>query len=164
MRVRTVPSMTVSPTVATMPPSTDGSTTTFRLTCLPVALARAAASRVCWSGVSGDGGAHLGDLEVLRRRCPGDELVDDRRQVAGATGADDHRDQLGGRRRDLAAEQILDDRLTLAGGDLLVAQRVAQLVVALVAAGEAEQLVLDLVDRAFGAGDLEQAPGVALDS
>ena len=38
-RVRTVPSMTVSPTVATRPPSTDGSTTTFSSTCLPVALA-----------------------------------------------------------------------------------------------------------------------------
>ena len=33
-RVRTVPSMTVSPTVATRPPSTDGSTTTLRLTLL----------------------------------------------------------------------------------------------------------------------------------
>ena len=114
--------MTVSPTVATMPPSTDGSTTTFRLTSLPVALASAAASRVSWSGVSGDGRAHLGDLEVLGRRRPGDELVDDRRQVASAAGADDHRDQLGGRRRDLATEQILDDRLTLAGRDLLVAR------------------------------------------
>ena len=39
IRVRTVPSMTVSPTVATMPPSTEGSTTTLRFTCLPVALA-----------------------------------------------------------------------------------------------------------------------------
>ena len=32
------------------------------------------------------------------------------------------------------------------------------------AAGEAEQLVLDLVDRALGAGDLEQAPGVPVDA
>ena len=39
-RVRTVPSMTVSPTVATMPPSTDGSTITFRFTCLPVAFVK----------------------------------------------------------------------------------------------------------------------------
>ena len=47
MRVRTLPSMTVSPTVATMPPRTDGSTTTFRFTCLPVAFTRAAARRTC---------------------------------------------------------------------------------------------------------------------
>ena len=64
----------------------------------------------------------------------------------------------------LAAEQVLDDRLALGGRDLLVGERVAQLVAALVAAGEAEQLVLDLVERALGAGDLEQSPGVALDA
>src|SRR5690606_15464071 len=52
-RVRTLPSMTVSPTVATIPPRTDGSTITLRLTCLPVALASAALRRVCWSSVSG---------------------------------------------------------------------------------------------------------------
>ena len=52
-RVRTEPSMTVSPTVASTPPSTLGSTIAFRLTCLPVALASAAARRVSWSGVSG---------------------------------------------------------------------------------------------------------------
>ena len=156
--------MTVSPTVATRPPSTDGSTTTFRFTCLPVALASAAARRVSWSAVSGDRGADLGDLEVLGRRGPGDELVDDGRQVAAAAGADDHRDQLRGGAGGLAAEQVLDDRLALAGGDLLVGERVAQRVAALVAAGEAEQLVLDLVERAFGAGDLEQASCVAFDA
>ena len=151
--------MTVSPTVATMPPSTDGSTTTFRFTSLPVAFASAAASRVCLVGRQRNRGANLGDLEVLGGRGPGDELVDDGRQVAGAAGTDHHRDQLRGRGGDLATEQVLDDGLALAGWDLLVAERVAQLFVALVAAGEAEQLVLDLVDGAFGAGDLEQALG-----
>ena len=34
----------------------------------------------------------------------------------------------------------------------------------LVRAGEAEQLVLDLVERALGAGDLEQGPCVAVDA
>ena len=43
-------------------------------------------------------------------------------------------------------------------------RRVAKLFVALVDAGEAEQLVLDLVDGAFGAGDLEQASCVTLDA
>ena len=52
----------------------------------------------------------------------------------------------------------------LAGRDLLVGERVAQCVAALEAAGEAEQLVLDLVERAFGAGDLEQCPCVAVDA
>src|SRR3954452_10975374 len=106
----------------------------------------------------------FGNLEVLGRRGPGDQLVDDRRQVPRPSGADHHRDQLRRGGRDLAAEQILDDRLTPAGRDLFVGQRVAQIVAALVAAGEAEQLVFDLVDRALGTGDLEQAAGVTLDS
>ena len=163
-RVRTLPSMTVSPTVATRPPSTDGSTITLRLTCLPVALARAAASRSCWSSVSGDGAAHLGDRQVLGARRPGHQVVDDGRQVAAAAGADDHRDELRRGRRGLAAEQVLDDRLALAGRDRLVGERAAQRVARLVRAGEAEQLVLDLVERALGAGDLEQRPGVAVDT
>ena len=41
-RVRTLPSITVSPPVATRPPSTDGSTTTFSSTCFPVAEVRSA--------------------------------------------------------------------------------------------------------------------------
>jgi hypothetical protein len=53
---------------------------------------------------------------------------------------------------------------TLGGGNLLVVESVAQFVAALVAAGEAEQFVLDLVDRALGAGDLEQAAGVTLNA
>src|SRR5690606_23590290 len=50
-RWRTEPSMTVSPTWATTPPMTDGSTMTLTSTSLPVALASAAASRVRWSSV-----------------------------------------------------------------------------------------------------------------
>ena len=45
--VRTLPSMIVSPTVATSPPSTDGSTTTLREMVRPVALAKAARRRSC---------------------------------------------------------------------------------------------------------------------
>ncbi len=37
-------------------------------------------------------------------------------------------------------------------------------VAALVAAGEAEQLVFDLVEGALGAGDLEQTPGRTVDA
>ena len=44
------------------------------------------------------------------------------------------------------------------GRDQLVGEGVAQLVGALEAAGEAEQLVLDLVEVALGLGDLEAAP------
>ena len=43
--------------------------------------------------------------------------------------------ELRGGRRGLAAEQVLDDRLALAGRDLLVGQGVAQLVAALVRCG-----------------------------
>ena len=64
----------------------------------------------------------------------------------------------------LPAEQVLDDGLALAGRDLVVAQGVAQLVAGLVRAGEAEQLVLDLVERALGSRHLEQAAGVAVDA
>ena len=155
-RVRTVPSMTVSPTVATRPPSTDGSTTTLRLTFLPVALASAALQAVLLVGGERDGRADLGDLEVLGAGRPLDHAVDDRRQVAGRAGPDDHRDQLHGGRRGLAAEQVLDDRLAPGRRDHLVGERGAQLVARLVRAGEAEQLVLDLVERALGPGDLEQ--------
>ena len=164
MRVRTVPSMTVSPMVATTPPSTDGSTMTFMLICLPVALVSAAARRCCWSSVSGTATRTLATSRSLARDGPVDEAVDDRRQVAGPAGADDHRDELGGGVRRLAAEQVLDDRLAALGRDLLVGQRAAQRIARLVAAGEAEQLVLDLVEGALGAGDLEQAPGVAVDA
>ena len=52
----------------------------------------------------------------------------------------------------------------LAAGHQLVGQRRSQRFVGLERAGEPEQLVLDLVERALGAGDLEQRPGVALDA
>ena len=52
----------------------------------------------------------------------------------------------------------------LPGGICSSVQRVAQLLARLVGAGEAEQLVLDLVERALGPGDLEQAAGVAVDA
>src|SRR4051812_5881754 len=111
-----------------------------------------------------DGAAHLGHLLVFRRRGALHEAIDDRRQVAGAARPDHHRDQLHGGRRRLAAEQVLDDRLPAGGPDRVVGERRAQLVAALVRAGEAEQLVLDLVEGALGAGHLEQAPGVAVDA
>ena len=119
--------MTVSPMVATRPPRTDGSTTTFRFTCLPVALARAAARRSCWSCGEGHGAAHLGQLEVLRatrrdpRAC--------RRWRAGRDRDPSRSTMLTswiGGAGGLAAEEVLDDGLTLGGGDLLVGQRVAQ--------------------------------------
>ena len=66
--------------------------------------------------------------------------------------------------RGLAAEQVLDDRLALLGRQLLVGEGGAQRVARLVRAGEAEQLVLDLVEGALGAGDLEQGPCVAVDA
>ena len=50
------------------------------------------------------------------------------------------------------------------GRDRLVDEDVAQLVAALEGAREPEQLVLDLVERALGPGDLEQRRGVALDA
>lgn len=52
----------------------------------------------------------------------------------------------------------------LATGICSLRQRRAQRVAALVAAGEAEQFVLDLVERAFRSCDLEQCPCVALDA
>src|SRR4051794_20818749 len=50
---RTVPSITVSPIVATSPPITDGSTTTLTSTCFPVARDSASARRRICSSSSG---------------------------------------------------------------------------------------------------------------
>ena len=155
--------MTVSPTVATRPPSTDGSTTDLQVDVLAGGVGERGLQPVLLVGGQLDGRADLGDLEVLASWRPARPAVDDRRQVAAATGADDHRDQLDGGRRRLAAEQVLDDGLALGRRDLLVGQRVAQLVARLERAGEAEQLVLDLVEGALGPGDLEQARGVPVD-
>ena len=164
-RVRTVPSMTVSPTVATRPPSTDGSTITLRSTFLPVALARAALQAVLLVGGQRDGRAHLGDRERPWTRRP----------------AATRRSTIAGRSRPRPDPTTIEISCTvvgvalppsrsstiawrLAARDQLVGERVAQLVVRLVRAGEAEQLVLDLVERALGAGDLEQRRGVAVDA
>ena len=137
--------MTVSPTWATMPPSTDGSTTTLTSTCLPVASPSASARRLRWSSVRG---AHL------------DELADDGRQLAGPTRADHHRHQGRGGRRRLAAQQVLHDLLAPAGRDARVGERVAQLVVPLKGLREAEQLVFDLTEGALGPGHPEEGLGV----
>ncbi len=164
MRVRTVSSMTVSPTVATIPPTTVGSTVALRLSVLPVAFSERRLQPVELVGGERHGGADLGDVEVLGARGALHEAVDDRRDVAAAAGSDHHRHELHGGGRGLAAEQVLDDRLALLGRQVLVGEGRAQRVARLVRAGEAEQLVLDLVERAFGAGDLEQCPCVAFDA
>ena len=80
-RWRTVPSITVSPIVATRPPITFSSTTTFTSTCLPVASLSASASAPLLRVVERDRRADLGDLVLARRRRELDEPVDDRRQV-----------------------------------------------------------------------------------
>src|SRR6476659_2296260 len=112
----------------------------------------------------GHGRAHLGHGPLLGGGGPLDQAVDDRRQVAAAPGADDQGHELRGGGRGLAAEQVLDDGLALGRRDLLIGQDVAQRVRGLDAPGEAEELVLHLVQRPFGVGDLEEGLGVAVDA
>ena len=57
-----MPSITVSPIVATRPPSTVGSTTTFTSTCLPVASRQRVGEPLLLRVVERDRGADLGDL------------------------------------------------------------------------------------------------------
>ena len=140
----TEPSMTVSPTWATSPPSTVGSTMTLSSTFLPVAASRAVARRGFWSSVSSTAERTSATSLLPSAALSSTSVVDDRRQVAGATGADHHRHERGGDRVGLAAEEVLDDLLAAAHRQLLVGERGAQLVVGLEHAGEAEQLVAHL--------------------
>src|SRR6266508_958048 len=91
-----------------------------------------------------DGRAHLGHLALGLGRTHPHELVDDRRQVAAATGADGHRNEGDGGGVGLRAEEVLDDLLAPAHRDAGIGERVAQLVVRLEGPGEPEQLVLDI--------------------
>ena len=127
----TEPSITVSPTWATMPPSTVGSMTTLTSTFLPVACLEGGGEALLLVVGEGDGRADLGDLLVALGGAELHELVDDRRQVAGATGADHHRHERGGDGVGLAAEEVLDDLLAPAHREVRVGERGAQLVVGL---------------------------------
>ena len=132
--------------------------TTLSSTFLPVACLEGRGEALLLVVGEGDGRADLGDLLVALGGAEGDELVDDRRQVAGAAGADHHRHERRGDRVGLAAEEVLDDLLAPAHRELLVGERGAQLVVALEDAGEAEELVArPRASVALGAGDREQS-------
>ena len=154
-RERTVPSMTVSPTVATRPPSTAGSTIDLHLDLLAGGVGQGGGEAGLLVVGERHGRADLGDGAVLLRGGPLDELVDDGGQVAAAAGADHEPHQLGRGGGGLAAEEVLDDGLAPLDRDQLVGQGVAQLVGALEVLGEAEQLVLDLVEVALGLGHRE---------
>ena len=84
--------MTVSPTVATTPPSTDGSTIDLELDLLAGGVGEGGGEAGLLVGGERDGRADLGDRPVLRGGGPLDQLVDDGRQVAAAAGADDEAD------------------------------------------------------------------------
>ena len=100
----------------------------------------------------------------MARRGTLHEPVDDLGQLPGAAGADHELHEVGGDRRRLGAEEVLDDALATGRRDRLVGQRRPQVVVALERAGEPEQLVLDLAEAALDAGDLEERVGVAVDA
>ena len=103
--------MTVSPTRATMPPSTVGSTMTLTSTCLPVACDSAAAqTRPLLARRAGPrcaprpprAGARPRPARRSGRRSPGRSLR--------ATDADDERHQRRRDRERLAAQELLDHR------------------------------------------------------
>ena len=156
-RVRTVPSMTVSPTVATRPPSTLGSTTTFRLTLLAGGVGeRRRADGPAGRAVSATALRTSATLRSLRRRG----ALHERSMIAGRSRARPRRPPSTRAATSSASPcRRADPRRSPAarGRDQLVGERVAQLARWSRRAGEAEQLVLDLVERSLGAGDLEQA-------
>ena len=80
-----------------------------------------------------------------------------------AAGTDDELHEVGGDRRGLSTEEVLDDALAAGDRHGLVGEHRAQVVVRLERPGEAEQLVLDLADRALDARDLEEGVGVPVD-
>ena len=144
--------MTVSPIWATMPPITDGSTVTLTVIFLPVSLLSASARRLLLIVVERDRGADFGDGLGAGVGGLGDEGVDDRRKFTSPASSHHKADQ---RRRDrmrTRTEEVLDDPLTEFGGDGLVGERVAQLVVGLDDARDRVQLVLDGRDRVFRFG------------
>ena len=82
-----MPSITVSPIVATMPPSTDSSTITFTSTCLPVERRKRLGDAPALRLVERDRRADLGDRVLTGLRRELDEPVDDRGQVVAAARA-----------------------------------------------------------------------------
>ena len=159
-RVRTEPSMTVSPDLGDDAAQHRRVDDDLDLDLLAGGVAqRLGQPRPLVVGRA-DGRAHLGDLLVGLGRAHLHELADDGGQVAGAARAHHHRDQGDGGGRRLAAQQVLHDLLAPAGRDGRVGERVAQLVGPLQGLREAEQLVLDLAEGALGPGDPEQGLGV----
>ena len=153
--------MTVSPIWVTMPPSTVGSTTTTMSTSLPVAALSDAARRVFWSSVSS-----TAERTSAMWRSPLDAVSSSSRstmagQLADPAVADDQRDERdGGVATPCRRAGPRRSAVRRAAGQVRVAEGVAQLVVALDDAGEAEQLVLHLVDVALGRDDVEERLGV----
>ena len=104
--------MTVSPILATMPPSTVGSTMTLTSTFLRVAWLRAPRERGrSSSSLERHRAADLGDLVLALGRRELHEPVDDLLEARPARPDDHHGEhqRLGGGER-LALEQVLDHR------------------------------------------------------
>src|SRR3954447_18900132 len=111
----------------------------------------------------GDRRADLGDLLVGLTSAELDHRGDDRRDLTGPAVADEHADQVGGRGRRPAPEQVLHDLLAQGHRDVRVGQLLAELVVALEGTRNREQLVDDGPGVALGPGDRVQGLGVGLD-
>ncbi len=157
-RWRTEPSMTVSPTRATMPPSTLRVDDDLHFDFLAGRLVERLAQPLGLLRRERHRGADLGDLVPVLGRRELDEPVDDLGQLAARPADDDERP----RARTLTwsalpPEQVLDDRHPALGRERRVGERHAQLVRCLERAREAEQVVLDVAEHALGAGDFEHA-------
>ena len=162
----TEPSITVSPTRATIPPITEGSTTVFTSTSLPVAGAQGGREPGDGRVVEFDRRAHLGDGLVPVAGGPGRHAG--RRWRGGrrpAPRSTTKLDQAHRQRRRLAAEQVVRRRPSCArrgaGGSV---RALAELGRRLEGAGDPEQLVADALELALGPGDLEDRCGVAVDA
>ena len=158
----TEPSITVSPTWATRPPSTVGSMITFSSTFLPVLASRAAARRCFWSSVrsTAERTSATSLLPSAALSFTSSSMIAGRsRERPVPTTIDTSAVVVGSARPPRRSSTICWRRLTGSGG---VGEGRAQVVVALEQAGEAEQLVLDLGQAALGARDREQGLGVGV--
>ena len=160
-----MPSMTVSPTVATRPPSTDGIDDHLEVDVL--------------AGRVGERRLQAVLLVGRERRRPMRTSATSRFLALAARWT--RRSMIAGRSR-LRPEPTTIETSWVVVGVALPPSRSSTIdwrlpagicssvsalrssLARLVGAGEAEQLVLDLVERALGPGDLEQAAGVAVDA
>ena len=124
--------------------------------------ARASPRSRCWRVAHGVGGGHAGHPPAPGLGGVLDQRVEGGHDVAGPAAPGGVGGEPDGGRQGLALEQAGDDVLAARDGQVAVAEGVAQRPVGLDGPGEAEELVLDLLELGDRAA-LEDGGGVARD-